>query len=145
MQTVPSQPQASSELATIRSEECFLAIRIESSTRIVFPDDFHLLHFHQCIQTALTGVFGLVGAVDFSIVKFDSSTLEAILRVTNRSYVRLRSALFFIHEFHHTPCRVQVLAATTTLASLVMSVGVKDEEWFQHSVQSEQVQATALQ
>lgn len=71
------------------------------------------------IEQTLHKIFGEIGgqtAID--VLKFDDKRRRIILRVPEKDYVKVRSALTLIEKFQNIPCYFYVHSATAVLIAL---------------------------
>ncbi|KAA0711989.1 Ribonuclease P protein subunit p14 [Triplophysa tibetana] len=75
--------------------------------------------FKQLIISALKELYGEVGAAfPFDLLKFDPSSLKAILRVYNKGLVKLWSALTLLGSYQNEACAFRVIQVSPFLLAL---------------------------
>ncbi|KAI1890367.1 hypothetical protein AGOR_G00153000 [Albula goreensis] len=75
--------------------------------------------FKQLIVNALKELYGEIGAAfPFDVLKYEESTLTAILRVYNSGLVKLWSALTLLGSCSGEPCAVRVAQVSPYLLAL---------------------------
>lgn len=71
------------------------------------------------IEQSLQRVFGEIGGhIRVDLLKFDEKRRRLILRVPERSYVKLRAALTLTHQFQNIPCYFRVNSVSAVLIAL---------------------------
>mmetsp|Transcript_37223 Transcript_37223/g.51661 ORF Transcript_37223/g.51661 Transcript_37223/m.51661 type:complete len:155 (+) Transcript_37223:56-520(+) len=122
-----SEDKSSSELApsfSIRLPIKFTYMKVRltltsTSTNTDHPKAVSSDNIVRAVNESLLQLFGIVGgAIPFNVIHFFENERAAILRVDKSSSQKLWNATTLLTVFADQPCRLEVMAASGSLASL---------------------------
>jgi ribonuclease P protein subunit RPP14 len=77
-------------------------------------------YFKAYIESSLKQIFGEIGGqTTVDVLKFDTTTHKAIIRVPTKYYVKVRTALCLIGSFSGISCYFKVNSASAVLLGLI--------------------------